>query len=71
ESFTILELLKIYYTVPWLKANFFHTSVLEFFLTPFILFGLMGLLLVFIVLTSAIYAIGWVIKKAKPKSILD
>lgn len=71
ESFTLEELLRVYYVLPLLKMNFFHSSILEFFETPFVLFGAMALVVIFIIIVFIFYLIGKAIKKSKPKSILD
>ena len=71
EQFIWQEILKVYYIVPLLKLNFFHSSLWQFLLTPFVLFGAMALVSIFIIIVWFIYLIQKAIKKSRPKSILD
>lgn len=71
EQFTWQEILNVYYVLPLLKVQFFGTSVFEFLKTPFVLFGAMALVIVFIIIDLIIYLIGKAVKRSRPKSILD
>jgi len=65
------EIWKMYYVLPLLKINYFHSSVFEFLKTPFVLLGAMAVVVVFLFIDIIFYLIGKAIKKTKPKSILD
>lgn len=72
EEFSVLETLKIYWTLPQLKIQFFKTSVFEFLLTPFGLvaigvFTFVLLIFLFFILFSSAKDAG---KKVRPKMIL-
>ncbi len=71
EKFTLIETLKVYYTIPWLKLNFFNTPIVEFFKTPFVIFGGMLIMVVLIIVGTVIYSVKKYIKSTKPKSIID
>src|SRR3989344_3875045 len=72
EKFTLMEILNIYWKVPLLKIEFFKTSVLEFFLTPFGLavIGLIIFLLIIIACGVFIAFINEIIESKKPKMLL-
>ncbi len=60
ESFDAMSILNIYWQIPLLKVQFFKTSVLEFFLTPFGI-GLVAVLGIIIIIIAFInYLIGLV-----------
>lgn len=71
EKFTLEEILKIYWILPQLKIYFFNTSILEFLKTPFVLIGAMALVILIIIISAIVYITGLIIKRRKPKSILD
>lgn len=73
ESYTIQSTLNVYWQLPLLKLTFFKTSVLQFFLTPYGIYGIgvLGALLVFIALIY--YLIGLtraIIKHNEAKTLL-
>ena len=72
EKFPVLEILNIYWALPLLKMEFFKTSILEFFLTPFglIVVGLVAFLMLIIAFRVFISFINEVIKGRKPKMLL-
>ena len=72
EKFSLIEVLNIYWTLPLLKMEFFKTSVLEFFLTPFglIIVGLFAFLLLIVACGVFVGFINEVIKGRKPKMLL-
>jgi hypothetical protein len=71
EKFTILETLKVFYVIPWLKIYFFNSPILEFFKTPFVLIGGMLLLALIIIIGVIVLLTKKYIKSTKPKSIID
>ncbi len=71
EKFSLGEILKFYLILPKLKKDFFNTPVSEFFKTPFVIFGAMAIVVFITVVGSIFYLIHKVIKKSRPKSILD
>lgn len=73
EAFDIKSLLNVYWQLPLLKVSFFKTSVLQFFLTPFGVYGIgaIGALLILLALIN--YIIGIVkeiIKHNQAKTLL-
>ncbi|MDO8486546.1 MAG: Type 1 glutamine amidotransferase-like domain-containing protein [Candidatus Staskawiczbacteria bacterium] len=72
EQFPLLEILNIYLTLPLLKIEFFKTSILEFFLTPFglVVVGLAAFLLIIMACGIFISFINEVMKGRKPKMLL-
>ena len=72
EKFPLVEILNIYWVMPLLKMEFFKTSVLEFFLTPFglVIVGLVSFLLLIIACGLFIGFINEVMKGTKPKMLL-
>lgn len=72
EKFSLIEILNIYWTMPLLKMEFFKTSVLEFFLTPFglVIVGLVVFLLFIMACGVFIGFINEVIEGRKPKMLL-
>ncbi|MBI1866421.1 MAG: Type 1 glutamine amidotransferase-like domain-containing protein [Candidatus Staskawiczbacteria bacterium] len=72
EKFSLIEILNIYWVMPLLKMEFFKTSVLEFFLTPFglIVVGLIAILLSIIACGVFIGFINELIESRKPKMLL-
>lgn len=72
EKFSFIEILNVYWTLPLLKMEFFKTSVLEFFLTPFglVLVGLAAFLLLIIACAVFIGFINEAIESRKPKMLL-
>lgn len=73
ESYDLQSILNIYWQLPLLKVNFFKTSVLQFFLTPFGIagVGVMGGLLILIALIY--YLVGVIkafIKHSQAKTLL-
>ncbi len=72
EKFPLMEILNIYWVMPLLKMEFFKTSVLEFFLTPFglVIVGLVSFLLLIIACGVFIGFINEMIKGTKPKMLL-
>ena len=67
-----MEILNIYWVWPLLKVEFFKTSILEFFLTPFglVIVGLVAFLLFIIACGVFIGFINEMIKGRKPKILL-
>lgn len=72
EKFSLIEILNVYWTLPLLKMEFFKTSVLEFFLTPFglVVIGLGAFLLLITACAVFIGFINEVIDSRKPKMLL-
>ena len=72
EKFSLIEIPNIYWTMPLLKIEFFKTSILEFFLTPFglIIVGLAILLLLIVAWGALAGFIKEVAKGTKPKMLL-
>lgn len=72
EKFPLMEILNIYWVLPLLKQEFFKTSILEFFLTPFglVIVGLVAFLLLIIACGVFIGFINEAIKGRKPKMLL-
>jgi len=73
EEYNLQALLAIYWQIPFLKLTFFKTSVLQFFLTPFGIYGVgaIGGLLIF--LASIYYLVGLakqIIKHNEAKTLL-
>ncbi len=72
EKFPLIEVLNIYWMLPLLKVEFFKTSVLEFFLTPFglVIVGLLAFLLLILACGLLVGFISEVINKHKPQMLL-
>ena len=72
EKFPLIEVLNIYWAWPLLKMEFFKTSVLEFFLTPFglVIVGLAVFLLLIAACGALVDFINEIIKGRKPKMLL-
>ncbi|MEK7061740.1 MAG: Type 1 glutamine amidotransferase-like domain-containing protein [Patescibacteria group bacterium] len=72
KRFSPMEILNIYWVWPLLKVEFFKTSILEFFLTPFglVIVGLVAFLLFIIACGVFIGFINEMIKGRKPKILL-
>jgi len=72
EKFTLAEIINIYWTLPLLKMEFFKTSVLEFFITPFglVIVGIAVFLLFIMVAGLFIGFINELLKARKPKMLL-
>lgn len=72
EKFPLMEILNVYWILPLLKMEFFKTSVLEFFLTPFglVIIGLVVFLLLIIACGVLVGFVKEVIKSRKPKMLL-
>jgi dipeptidase E len=72
EVFPILESIKIFWTLPMLKMQFFKTSVLEFLFTPFgfVLIGAISAVLLLIAFFSFISFFIDKIKDIKPMMLL-
>jgi len=73
ESFDIMSTLNVYWQIPLLKVQFFKSSIMQFFLTPFGIWGasVLGVLLLIIALIN--YFIGLVqtfIKHNMAKTLL-
>ena len=72
EKFSAMEILNVYWVLPLLKLDFFETSVLEFFLTPFGLV-IVGLLIFLLLITACFVFVGFIneiIESRKPKMLL-
>ncbi|MBI3631298.1 MAG: Type 1 glutamine amidotransferase-like domain-containing protein, partial [Candidatus Staskawiczbacteria bacterium] len=72
EEFPLTEILNIYATQPLLKLEFFKTSILEFFLTPFglVLVGIAAFLLLIMACGVFIGFINELMESRKPKMLL-
>lgn len=72
EKFPLMEILNVYWVLPMLKQEFFQTSILEFFLTPFglVIVGLVAFLLLIIACAVFIGFVNEVIEGRKPKMLL-
>ncbi|TSC94496.1 MAG: hypothetical protein CEN87_465 [Parcubacteria group bacterium Licking1014_1] len=73
EVFAFPEVFNIYWQLPLLKLDFFKTSVLQFFLTPFGIAGIstvFGLLIVILVINFLIAFIRQKIENRRAKTIL-
>lgn len=72
EKFSLMETLNVYWVLPVLKLEFFKTSVLEFFLTPFGLVAI-GLVVLLLLIVAFIIFVGFVnasVRSVKPKMLL-
>lgn len=73
ESYDIKSLVNVYWQLPLLKIQFFRTSPLQFFLTPFGIIGVGALGAVFVLLAVIYYLIGALreaLKHKKAKTLL-
>lgn len=72
EKFAFFDILSVYWTLPFLKIQFFKTSVLEFFLTPFglALAGLVVFVLACIALINFIKYLKEKKMKIKPNTMI-
>jgi peptidase E len=72
EVFPILETVKVFWTLPMLKMQFFKTSVVEFAFTIFgkIAIGVLGLILLLIAFLIFISSVIKSFKDRKPKMLL-
>jgi dipeptidase E len=73
ESFDAISILNVYWQIPLLKVQFFKTSVLQFFITPFGIWGASALGILLLVITLINYFIGLVhsfIKHNMAKTLL-
>lgn len=73
KSYDIQSLLNLYWQMPYLKATFFKTSVLQFFLTPFGIAGIAVLGALLILLAFLNYLVGLVkesIRQNRAKTLL-
>jgi len=72
EKFSALEILNVYWVLPLLKMDFFETSVLEFFLTPFglVIVGLFVFSLLIAACSVFVGFINEIIESRKPKMLL-
>lgn len=73
ESYNIWSLLNIYWQIPLLKIEFFKTSVLQFFLTPFGIAAVGvagGLIIIFTIIRYLIISITETIKRRAARTIL-
>jgi len=73
ESFDIPTTLNVYWQLPLLKLTFFKTSVLQFFLTPFGIWGITALGVLLILWAIIYYLIGVIkayIKHNQAKTLL-
>jgi dipeptidase E len=73
ESFDAISILNLYWQIPELKINFFETSVLQFFLTPIGIAGVVAVGAIIIIFTAITYifvSIRDFIKHKKAKTLL-
>lgn len=73
EFYDVQSVLNVYWQIPLLKASFFKTSVLQFFLTPFGIAGIGVIGAILILLALANYLIGLIreiIKHNQAKTLL-